>query len=169
MMLVVDDDDVFRERLVRALERRGFPVCGARNITEAQATALELNPGRAIIDLRIGESNGLELLQWLREQFPSLSAVILTGYGSIATAVEAVRRGAANYLTKPADVDSILRAFDGHSSETAVAVPSVERVAWEHIQRILNDCGGNITQAARLLRMHRRTLQRKLEKSAPLK
>lgn len=170
-LLVVDDDDVFRSRLARAFQRRGWEVREAADGAAAIALAEQDSPEYAAIDLRMpGALTGLEVVSRLVEIDPGTTCVVLTGYGSIATAVDAVKRGAAHYVTKPADVDELLAAFGraeappGGGEAPAPAVPSLARVEWEHIQRVLSDCGGNISQAARLLGIHRRSLQRKLSK-----
>ena len=169
--LVVDDDDAFRTRLVKALQARGLAAHGAGSAAEALKVASELRPHGAIIDLRMPEVSGLDLVSELAARFPGILTVVLTGYGSIATAVEAVRRGAIHYLQKPLDTDEILAAFDADSDAgpaPQVETPSLARVEWEHIQRILHDCNGNISLAARKLGLHRRSLQRKLGKLPPL-
>jgi two-component system response regulator RegA len=205
-MLVVDDDDAYRTRLCRALRDRGFDVEAARSVTEATALARTFRPDRAVLDLRLGDGSGVDLLTGLLALDPTLQCLVLTGYGSIATAVEAVRRGAIDYLTKPLDADEILLAFESRASGAAgaaaaaassgkapgglgstsrapcggasgsgrpasaapdITVPTLHRVEWEHIQRVLADCGGNISEAARQLGMHRRTLQRKLATRPP--
>lgn len=169
--LVVDDDDAFRTRLVKALQARGLEAHGAGSAMEALKTAAGVRPDAAIIDLRMPDVSGLDLVSELADRFPGMLMVVLTGYGSIATAVEAVRRGATNYLQKPLDTDEILAAFDAGSeagSPPPVETPSLARVEWEHIQRILHDCNGNISLAARRLGLHRRSLQRKLGKLPPL-
>ncbi|NMO18251.1 response regulator [Pyxidicoccus fallax] len=169
-VLVVDDDETYRERLVRAFGRHGFEAHGAANAAEGLERARELRPGYAVIDLRLPDGSGLDLVRELKALDARTTMVVLTGYGSIATAVEAVRRGATHYLPKPADVDDILLAFAGATLPEGQAVarehevPSLARAEWEHIQRVLADCGGNISQAARLLRIQRRSLQRKLAK-----
>ncbi|WIG92943.1 response regulator [Myxococcus sp. SDU36] len=169
-VLVTDDDERFRERLVRAFVRHGFQAHGAASAQAALEAARALRPGYAVVDLRLPDGSGLELVRELKALDASITVVVLTGYGSIATAVEAVRRGATHYLAKPADVDDILLAFAGATlpsgQEAALTheVPSLARAEWEHIQRVLSDCGGNISQAARLLRIQRRSLQRKLSK-----
>lgn len=166
--LVVDDDDRLRRRLVRALEDRGYQVCAAASPEEALEVVDACAPARAILDLRMPGGSGLDLLAALMERQPELEVVMLTGYGSIATAVEAVKRGAVNYLAKPADVDMILAAFEEvGSGEVDYEPPSLARTEWEHIQRVLEDCDGNVSQAARKLGLHRRTLQRKLQKYPP--
>lgn len=183
-ILVVDDDDAFRSRLGQAIVRRGFRVEDAPDIAMAQKKLIE-NPAlsAAIVDLSLANENGLDLIRWLAHHSPKLQVLILTGYGSIATAVQAIQLGASDYLTKPADADQILQALfknsepfervDRSESESASAgrralsVPSLERVEWEHLQRVLADCGGNISAAARALGIERRTLQRKLAKFPP--
>jgi len=177
-VLVVDDDDAYRTRLCRAFRDRGLAVEGASSIAEAIARARTFRPERAVLDLRLGDGSGIDLLDQLLELDPQLACLVLTGYGSITTAVDAVRRGAIDYLTKPADADEILLAFESRTSEPlgpmdaslpprSTTVPSLHRVEWEHIQRVLADCGGNISEAARQLGMHRRTLQRKLATRPP--
>jgi two-component system response regulator RegA len=175
--LVVDDDATFRTRLVKALVTRGYQAQGAGNVDEALDVARGFKPDAAVVDLRMpGGKSGLDLVPQLVRQNPVIQIVILTGYGSIATAVEAVREGAINYLSKPLDADQILAAFDndgeGHAhnggAEAVENTPSLARVEYEHIQRILADCGGNISLAARKLGIHRRSLQRKLSKLPPL-
>jgi two-component system response regulator RegA len=176
-LLIVEDDDVLRERLARAFRARGFEVREAADQKGALSQAGEDPPELALVDLRLGSESGLDTVRALRELDPATSVVVLTGYGSIATALEAVRLGALHYLTKPADVDEILAAFargrdapeDWASEATgptpaAVTTPSLARVEWEHINRVLADCGGNVSQAARALGIHRRSLQRKLAK-----
>lgn len=169
-VLVVDDDATFRTRLVRAFESRGFEVRAAADTPIALELARTESPEFAVVDLRMPSGSGLDLVRELKAIDPATNVVVLTGYGSIATALEAVRLGATHYLTKPADVDDILAAFarvhrpPGESSTIEHGVPSLARAEWEHINRVLTDCGGNITQAARLLGLHRRSLQRKLAK-----
>ncbi|MEX2207451.1 MAG: response regulator [Myxococcota bacterium] len=175
--LIADDDAVFRGRLARALRSRGIEVAEAGSTDEAASVARAFRPERAVIDLRLGEGSGLELLAELRAEHPRLESIVLTGYGSISTALEAVRRGARHYLTKPVDADDILHAFaigvDGGDTALAGAdpthAPSLHRVEWEHIQRVLGDCGGNVSKAARALGLHRRTLQRKLATRPPVR
>jgi len=165
-LLLVDDDEVFCATMARALGRRGYAVTVAHD----SATALERAPGQraAVIDLRIGEESGLALIAELHRRHPELAMVVLTGYASIATAVEAVKLGARHYLTKPADaaeVDQALRKARGDPDTPIAEHPmSVDRLEWEHLQRVLMEHGGNISAAARALGMHRRTLQRKLQK-----
>lgn len=170
--LVVDDDAAFRTRLIKALAARGHTAHGAGTVDEAVDVARVVKPDAAVVDLRMpGGKTGLDLVPLLVGQHPGIQVVVLTGYGSIATAVEAVRHGAINYLSKPLDADQILAAFETEAEPGAEAVestPSLARVEWEHIQRILTDCDGNISLAARKLGIHRRSLQRKLSKLPPL-
>jgi two-component system, response regulator RegA len=168
-LLIVEDDDVLRDRLTRAFKDRGLDVRAARTAREGETMANDDPPELALLDLRIGEQSGLDLIKVLREIDPATRIVVLTGYASVATAVEAVRRGAVHYLTKPADADEILAAFDhGFVQSQAPSTPtlpmSLDRVEWEHINRVLMDCEGNVSEAARVLGLHRRTLQRKLSK-----
>jgi two-component system response regulator RegA len=166
-LLVVDDDERFRTRLVRAFRDRGFDAAGAASYDDAVAAARADSPELAVVDLRLPDRTGLEVVLALKAIDGTTSIVVLTGYGSIATAVEALRLGATNYLTKPADADQIVAAFDGAGAAAAPVpsvVPTLARVEWEHIQRVLTDCDGNVSQAARLLGLHRRSLQRKLSK-----
>lgn len=169
--LIVDDDELFRARLARALAERGHSVLEARSAEDVIERPPEPPPDRAIVDLRMGGASGLEALRALRRLEPAPDCLVLTGYGSIVTAVEAMRHGAIDYLTKPVDVEDLLGAFEGAilSAEVAGrdAVPSLDRVEWEHIQRVLHACGGNISRAARELGLHRRTLQRKLAVAPP--
>lgn len=174
-ILIVDDDVVLNQRLVKAFRQRGYDATGAETFEQALAIAQPDPPELAVVDLRIAEQSGLRLLRELLALDPETRIVILTGYGSIATAIEAVRLGAVYYLAKPADVDDILAAFArvraspsaGLDPETHFEAPSLARAEWEHINRVLVDCDGNISEAARRLRIHRRSLQRKLNKYAP--
>lgn len=172
--LLVDDDEAFRTRLVRAFEKRGLQATGAGSVEEAMVMARKHQPQAAVVDLNMPGKSGLELIPQLLAISSEMQVVVLTGYGSIATAVEAVRRGAINYLTKPLDADQILAAFEKESDALypsagqSQSPPSLARVEWEHIQRILHDCDGNISLAARKLGLHRRSLQRKLGKLPPL-
>jgi two-component system response regulator RegA len=166
-ILLVDDDEPFRSRLARSLAARGVEVAQVGAAREALAAARAFRPNRAVLDLRMTDGSGLDVLAELHDEFPALVSVVLTGYGSIATALEAVRRGATDYLTKPVDADDLLRAFDPEGEEVVATVPSLHRVEWEHIQRVLADCDGNVSKAARLLGVHRRTLQRKLSVRPP--
>jgi len=167
LMLIVEDDQALRERLTRAFEQRGFDVRAVATAGEAETLVAEDPPEFVVLDLRIGERNGLDLIPVLKRADPATRVVVLTGYGSVATATEAMRRGATHYLTKPADADEILAAFHRGSGEapTPPLQPmSLDRVEWEHINRVLLDCGGNVSEAARVLGLHRRSLQRKLAK-----
>jgi two-component system, response regulator RegA len=169
LLLIVEDDQTLRDRLTRAFEQRGCEVRSAASAADAAALVAEEPPEWVLLDLRVGEANGLDLIPKLRQADPATRIVVLTGYGSVATAVEALRRGATNYLTKPADADEILAAFARSSDEPAAPTPplhamSLDRVEWEHISRVLLECGGNVSEAARLLGLHRRSLQRKLAK-----
>lgn len=172
-LLIVEDDDRLRGRLARALAGRGFETREAADVPGAIAAAREDSPEYLLVDLRLPGGSGLDVVREVKAIDPATTIVVLTGYGSIATAVEAVRLGAAEYLTKPADVDQIVAALLRGSSGTAAApggdekieqVPSLARVEWEHINRVLADCDGNISKAARLLGIHRRSLQRKLDR-----
>jgi two-component system response regulator RegA len=171
-ILVVDDDEVFRNRLARALRDRGHEVRTAANAEEALALAQAESPEYAVVDLKMPGRGGLQLLAELKALDPSTAVVVLTGYGSIATALEAVRRGALDYVAKPVDADELLAAFGRPGAvpaalpETA-ATPTLARAEWEHIQRVLTDCEGNVSEAARRLGLHRKSLQRKLHKYPP--
>jgi len=172
-ILLVDDEDMFRERLGRALSGRGYTVYQAANYREAMASIRQHLPDRAVVDLKMPGRNGLDVLRDGLAVHPDMRVVILTGYGSIAAATEAIKAGAVSFLSKPAGVDDILHAFSEESvpppeSEKDFPVPSLARMEWEHINRVLYDCGGNISAAARKLGLHRRTLQRKLNKFPPL-
>jgi two-component system, response regulator RegA len=168
-ILVVDDDSIYRTQLVRALTTRRYEAYAASNREEAMIIARRNEPERAVVDLRMPDANGLDVVSELMTIDPHIQIIVLTGYGSIATAVEAVRRGAHDYLTKPVDVDQILQTFDKEGGgQVPESTPSLARVEWEHIQRILSDCGNNISEAARRLGIHRRSLQRKLQKYPPL-
>ena len=172
-ILLVDDENLFRERLQRAFVNRGFTVFEAADYHEAVARIKEHRPDMAVVDLRMPGKSGLEVVKKAKKMHPDMAIVVLTGYGSIATATEAIRLGADSYLPKPADVDDILHAFSGASgletvgSDTDFDTPSLARAEWEHINRVLTDCNGNISEAAKRLGLHRRTLQRKLYKYAP--
>jgi two-component system, response regulator RegA len=171
--LIVDDDAVFRTTLRRAFESRGWEAHEAPGATAALAKAREIWPDLAIVDLRMPGESGLQVVENLRSLDVTVAIIMLTGYGSIATALEAVRCGADHYLGKPVDVDQILAAYETirtspqSGTRPPEIVPSLARVEWEHIQRVLTDCGGNVSQAAKLLGIHRRSLQRKLSKYPP--
>lgn len=168
-ILVVDDDEVLRSRLQRAFVRRGFSVCCADGYEQAIVAARESNPEMAVLDLKMPGKSGIELLMELRRIRPKIKVVMLTGYANIANAVEAIKLGAVNYVTKPADADQLLAAFDSRPTNVGsdFAPPSLAEAQWEHIQRVLAECGGNISVAAQVLQIPRRTLQRKLKKLSP--
>ena len=168
LMLVTDDDETFRRVLLRAMERRGFEVMVAADVVSAMTLATASPPELAVVDLKMPGESGLELVKALHALDAETRIVVLTGYASIATAVEAIKLGATHYLAKPATPDEILAAFERREGQTELAVPddpmSVDRLEWEHIQRVLQEHEGNISATARALKMHRRTLQRKLGK-----
>jgi two-component system, response regulator RegA len=173
--LVVDDDDIFRNRLCRAFAARGWEAIGAADGPSALELASQSSPDLAVVDLRLPGMSGLDIVQGLRSLDETTCIIMLTGYGSIATALTATKLGADHYLSKPADADQILSAYskigegsgDSPLDPGAQPVPSLARVEWEHIQRVLSDCDGNVSQAAKLLGLHRRSLQRKLAKYPP--
>ena len=169
LVLLVDDDEVFCDVLGRALIRRGYEVMTAYSVNEAEQLLKSNVPDYAIVDLRMPGASGLELVEHMGKIIPSIKTVVLTSYASIATAVEAIKLGAVHYLTKPADADEIVAALNRDNvGNSQTPVPqrtlSVERLEWEHLQKVLASCDGNISEAARQLGMHRRTLQRKLQK-----
>lgn len=168
LLLLVDDDPTFTRVMGRALIRRGLEVETAGDAEEAMQLARQRKPDYAVLDLKMEGDSGLVLLPRLLELYPDLRVVILTGYSSITTAVEAIKRGACNYLCKPADADDVLTALLSDQADPESLVPehpmSVDRLQWEHIQRVLAEHDGNISATARALGMHRRTLQRKLQK-----
>lgn len=169
-ILVVDDDKPFLQRIGRALETRGFDVTLAESVSDGMAALNRNSPEYAVVDMRLQDGNGLELVEKLRAVNPASRSVILTGYGNIATAVSAVKLGATDYLAKPADADDIIAALTRNPDEKAEPPEnpmSADRVRWEHIQRIYELCGRNVSETARRLNMHRRTLQRILAKRAP--
>jgi two-component system response regulator RegA len=171
--VLVDDSEAFRERLARAFRDRGFEVTTAGNYGEAMAAATLQPPDLAVVDLRMPGESGLTLVNSLKGIHESMLVLVLSGFGSIATAIDAMRLGAVNFLPKPADADDILAAFARGDAPVAEVVgihpetPSLARAEWEHIHRVLSDCGGNVSEAARRLGIHRRSLQRKLQKRAP--
>lgn len=172
-ILLVDDDRTFCSALAGALRRRGYTPLLAHDYDDALAEAQAWSPRLAVVDLRMPGRNGLEVIAALRAAQPALEIVVLTGYGSIATAVEAIKLGAVHYLTKPASVEEILAAFSRTSPAPEIAatpetVRPLEEVAWEHLQRVLTEAGGNVSEAARRLGMHRRSLQRKLARGRPI-
>lgn len=167
-VLIVDDDAVFCEVLAAAFENRHYEVRTAHDVAGGLALARNESPEYAVVDLRMPGPSGLELVQALKALDENTRIVVLTGYASVATAVEAIKLGAVHYLAKPADADDIIAAFHKDEGDSRVALRekplSVARVEWEHIQKVLNECSGNISETARRLNMHRRTLQRKLAK-----
>lgn len=173
-LLVVDDDDRHRDRLALALGQRGLRVVCAHDFGSAVSAQRAQRPAYAVVDLRLPGRDGIDLVRALKAADPGIRIVMLTGWGSIATAVEAVRSGAYEYLTKPADADQVLEALGTRAGRGVAgaegperSAPSLARVEWEHIQRVLAECEGNISQAARVLGIHRRSLQRKLAKYPP--
>jgi two-component system response regulator RegA len=171
-ILLVDDDRTFSTALAGALRRRGYTPLLAHDYDDALAEAQAWSPRLAVVDLRMPGKSGLEVVAALKAVHPALDIVVLTGYGSIATAVEAIKLGAVHYLTKPASVEEILAAFDRTEPTPDVAatpdtVRPLEEVEWEHLQRVLTEAGGNVSEAARRLGMHRRSLQRKLARGRP--
>jgi two-component system response regulator RegA len=169
-LLIVEDDKPFLERLSRAMETRGFTVTSCDTVTGGLAHIGKSAPAFAVVDLRLGDGNGLDVVSALKQQRPDARAIVLTGYGNIATAVTAVKMGAVDYLSKPADADDVvnaLLAIDSDKSELPNNPMSADRVRWEHIQRIYEMCNRNVSETARRLNMHRRTLQRILAKRAP--
>jgi two-component system response regulator RegA len=167
-ILVVDDDDTFASVLARSLERRGYKVRVAADHETAIGIALNRLPNFAVVDLKLARTSGLRLVKELRTMSPGTRIVILTGYGSIATTIEAIKLGAIYYLTKPATADDVIAALhreEPHDETQAAALPpSLNRIEWEHVNRVLADNNGNISASARILGWHRRTLQRKLNK-----
>ncbi len=167
--LIIDDDVIFNAVLVRTLERRGHPARGAADPVAALAVAAEISPVRVVLDLNLNGSSGLALIPQLLAINPACRIVVLTGYASITTAVDAIKLGAVQYLAKPVEIEAILAAFESDDDpDLEMVAPdeplSVDRLEWEHIQRVLNENDGNISATARALKMHRRTLQRKLSK-----
>ena len=165
LALVVDDDEVFRNRLCRALVQRNWEAEPVFNGENALNFARERSPDLVLVDLRMPGKGGLDVVQELRAVDSSMTIIVLTGYGSIPTAISAMKRGADHYLSKPADADQILAAYESlrtapkEAPDVPATVPSLARVEWEHMQRVISDCGGNLSQAARLLGIHRRSLQ----------
>ena len=169
-LLLVDDDAAFLSRLERAMTRRGFAVRTAGSVADGLAAVIEQPPAFAVVDLRLEDGNGLEVVSALHQKRPEARAVVLTGYGNIATAVTAVKLGAMDYLSKPADADDVINALlaTGEDKPEPPENPmSADRVRWEHIQRVYELCDRNVSETARRLNMHRRTLQRILAKRAP--
>jgi two-component system response regulator RegA len=168
-LLIVEDDKPFLERLARAMETRGFTVTACDNVPDGLSQIEKAPPAFAVVDLRLGSGNGLDVVSALKQQRPEARAIVLTGYGNIATAVTAVKLGAVDYLSKPADADDVVAALlaSGTDSQLPENPMSADRVRWEHIQRIYEMCNRNVSETARRLNMHRRTLQRILAKRAP--
>jgi two-component system response regulator RegA len=169
-LLIVDDDRPFRERLARAMQARGFEVSIAETVRDGITIARETPPAFAVVDLKLEDGNGLDVVEALHEKRPNSRVVVLTGFGNIATAVAAVKFGALDYLSKPADADDILHALlaaPGAKPNPPENPMSADRVRWEHIQRVYELCGHNVSETARRLNMHRRTLQRILAKRSP--
>ncbi|MFV0281346.1 MAG: ActR/PrrA/RegA family redox response regulator transcription factor [Rhodoblastus sp.] len=169
-LLIVDDDSAFLGRLARAMESRGYEVQTADCVADGVKAIETRPPAFAVIDMRLNDGNGLNIISELKARRPDARGVILTGYGNIATAVTAVKLGAFDYLAKPADADEIdaaLRSITPDQAELPENPMSADRVRWEHIQRIYELCGRNVSETARRLNMHRRTLQRILAKRAP--
>ncbi len=170
-LLLVDDDAPFRTRLARALEKRGFEVIAVESLFDARQVLAETPPAYAAVDMRLGDGNGLDLVADLRERRADVRVVMLTGYGNIASAVAAIKAGAIDYLPKPTDADQVEAALRTTVEKPLPPPPeepmSADRVRWEHIQRVFEQCDRNVSETARRLRMHRRTLQRILGKHAP--
>lgn len=169
-LLLVDDDEAFVKRLARAMDKRGFQTETAESVASGKAIALARPPAYAVVDLRLGDGNGLDVVEALHQMRPDCRVVVLTGYGAIATAVAAVKIGAIDYLSKPADANDVMNALLARS-EIHPPMPdhlmSADRVRWEHIQRVYEMCDRNVSETARRLSMHRRTLQRILAKRSP--
>ncbi|MEO0327194.1 MAG: ActR/PrrA/RegA family redox response regulator transcription factor [Pseudomonadota bacterium] len=169
-LLIVDDDRPFLQRLARAMENRGFEVRTAESVAEGMKNVRSNPPDYAVVDMRLNDGNGLDVIEEIRRRKPESKAIILTGYGNIATAVTAVKIGAVDYLAKPADADDVYTALMRSPEEKAEPPEnpmSADRVRWEHIQRVFELCDRNVSETARRLNMHRRTLQRILAKRAP--
>ena len=169
-LLIVEDDKSFLQRLARAMEGRGFSVTTAESVADGLDQVEKGAPAYAVVDMRLGDGNGLDVISALKRRRPDARGIILTGYGNIATAVNAVKLGAVDYLAKPVDADDVvaaLLALDNAKIEPPENPMSADRVRWEHIQRIYELCGRNVSETARRLNMHRRTLQRILAKRAP--
>lgn len=169
-LLLMDDDEPFLRRLARAMEKRGFDVVAAQSIAEGKGAVAKKPPAYAVVDLRLGDGNGLDVVEMLQDVRPDAKVIVLTGYGAIATAVAAVKIGATDYLSKPADANDITNALLARP-ENKPPPPenpmSADRVRWEHIQRVFELCDRNVSETARRLNMHRRTLQRILAKRSP--
>jgi two-component system response regulator RegA len=169
-LLLVDDDEAFLRRLAKAMEKRGFEVETALSVADGRAIAMARTPAYAVCDLRLEDGNGLDVVEVIRERRPDSRVVVLTGYGAIATAVAAVKIGATDYLSKPADANDIINALLANGADLPPPPDnpmSADRVRWEHIQRVYELCDRNVSETARRLSMHRRTLQRILAKRSP--
>jgi two-component system response regulator RegA len=169
-LLIVDDDKSFLQRLARAMESRGFTVTASESVADGLQQVEKAPPAFAVVDMRLGDGNGLDVISALKRRRPDARGIVLTGYGNIATAVNAVKLGAVDYLAKPADADDVVAALlsiEGAKAQPPEHPMSADRVRWEHIQRIYELCGRNVSETARQLNMHRRTLQRILAKRAP--
>ena len=169
-LLIVEDDKAFLQRLASAMQTRGFAVTTAESVAEGLQQVQHSAPAFAVVDMRLGDGNGLDVISALKRSRPEARAIILTGYGNIATAVNAVKLGAVDYLAKPVDADDVVSALLSHEDrkiEPPANPMSADRVRWEHIQRIYELCGRNVSETARRLNMHRRTLQRIVAKRAP--
>ncbi len=169
-LLIVEDDKPFLQRLASAMQSRGFAVTTAESVSEGLQQVDQAPPAFAVVDMRLGDGNGLDVISALKRSRPDARAIILTGYGNIATAVNAVKLGAVDYLAKPVDADDVVTALlarENQKIELPANPMSADRVRWEHIQRIYELCSRNVSETARRLNMHRRTLQRILAKRAP--
>ena len=169
-LLIVEDDKSFLQRLARALETRGFAVTTAESVADGLTQVEKAAPAFAVVDMRLGDGSGLDVISALKQRRPDARGIVLTGYGNIATAVTAVKLGAVDYMSKPADADDVVAALLAQGAakiEPPENPMSADRVRWEHIQRIYELCGRNVSETARRLNMHRRTLQRILAKRAP--
>ena len=169
-LLIVDDDNPFRERLARAMEKKGFTVSQAESVKNGIALVKQKKPAFAVVDLRLGDGNGLQVVKEIQKSNSESRVIMLTGYGNIPTAVAAIKEGAIDYLAKPADADDIERALLADPNQKAAPPEnpmSADRVKWEHIHRVFELCNRNVSETARRLKMHRRTLQRILSKRSP--
>ena len=169
-LLIVDDDNPLRDRLSRAMEKKGFKVTQAESVKQGISTAKNAPPAFAVVDLRLGDGSGLDVVKEIRKLKKDSKVIMLTGYGNIPTAVAAVKAGAIDYLPKPADADDVESALLAHSESKAIPPEnpmSADRVKWEHIHRVFELCNRNVSETARRLKMHRRTLQRILSKRSP--
>ncbi|BBO34180.1 response regulator transcription factor [Lacipirellula parvula] len=170
-LLIVDDDDPFRELMIKAFTRRGLSAIGANCVTHAIALCDDIIPSKAILDLRMPGPSGLVLVEFLKNKFPEIQIVILTAFGSIVSTEAAIKQGASAYLIKPCNISDVLAAFEPSSQQSDVPVdfPSIAQVEWDYIQRVLRDCGGNVTRTAQVLNLDRRSLQRRLANPPNLK